>query len=447
MRHYLERLRREPQLHDKVEFAVLQSSYHFATPRHVASLSSDGVLPENEASEFVALLHGLTVDMLRSDGPYRQDLRTVRHLAERPLAPSDGTDTCKHFRHLLCLGRTEGALPFAGIARVAFVATSLVRSLTEVDVLSAEEADALLASADTVSHQLRKDFAAGDREMFLRRHGHLRPGTYDILSPRYDETESDYFDWPSRLTTVPAEPVPYRAGPSQLRAIGRLLDAHRFPLSPEDFIQFVRDSVAAREYAKHQYSRVVSDMLTCVRRTGERLGFGTEEMSYVTVDTLAALTGDDRRDRRILAAAASRGEERYAVTRTLHAPALLSRPDELVSFVALDTEPNFVAHARVIARVADVDSGEPLDGAIAMIPAADPGYDWIFTHHIVGLVTAYGGANSHMAVRALELGLPAVIGAGDARFRQWMSAGTLEIDTSNRLVRPLTATAARQGGA
>ena len=29
---------------------------------------------------------------------------------------------------------------------------------------------------------------------FLKKYGHLRPGTYDILSPRYDIAEY-YFDW------------------------------------------------------------------------------------------------------------------------------------------------------------------------------------------------------------------------------------------------------------
>ena len=46
------------------------------------------------------------------------------------------------------------------------------------------------------------------------------------------------------------------------------------------------------------------------------------------------------------------------------------------------------------------------------MPSADPGFDWIFTRDISGFVTQFGGANSHMAIRASELGIPAVIGAG-----------------------------------
>ena len=46
------------------------------------------------------------------------------------------------------------------------------------------------------------------------------------------------------------------------------------------------------------------------------------------------------------------------------------------------------------------------------MPNADPGFDWIFCHGIAGLITQYGGANSHMAIRCAELGIPAAIGIG-----------------------------------
>ncbi|MFH8562026.1 PEP-utilizing enzyme [Streptomyces sp. NPDC017988] len=436
MRHYLERLRDRPHLHDKIEFDVVQSSYDFTLPRVAESWVAEGVLSGHQAMEFVDALHFLTARMMATDGPYRRDLRTAQQLALRPLEPGPGVSPQEHFRSLLSLCRREGALPFAGIARAAFTATRLVRSLVERGVMSAQEADALLGSADTVSNQLRRDFATGDREAFLRRYGHLRPGTYDILSPRYDESDGQYFDWSSPASAGPEEPVEFHMDAGRVRAVGQLLAEHGMPASAGDFLDFVRGSVAGREYAKLQYSRVVSEILTLARTIGERLGFTPADLSYVPVDALAACTGDRNRDHSRLAAAVARGRDAHEVTMSLHGPALLCGPEELVSFTGLDVEPNFVAHARVVAPVADVDAGDPLDGAIAMIPAADPGYDWIFTHNIAGLVTAFGGANSHMAIRALELGLPAVIGAGDIRFRQWLAADSLEIDTSNRLVRP-----------
>ena len=39
-----------------------------------------------------------------------------------------------------------------------------------------------------------------------------------------------------------------------------------------------------------------------------------------------------------------------------------------------------------------------------------------FSHNIAGLITQYGGTNSHMAIRCAELGIPAAIGIGDKRY-------------------------------
>ena len=60
------------------------------------------------------------------------------------------------------------------------------------------------------------------------------------------------------------------------------------------------------------------------------------------------------------------------------------------------------------------------DGSLAnkiiMIENADPGYDFIFSKKISGLITKYGGANSHMSIRCMEEKLPACIGIGETQF-------------------------------
>jgi phosphoenolpyruvate-protein kinase (PTS system EI component) len=69
-----------------------------------------------------------------------------------------------------------------------------------------------------------------------------------------------------------------------------------------------------------------------------------------------------------------------------------------------------------------------------MIPSADPGFDWIFSCGINGFITMYGGANSHMAIRAAELEIPAIIGTGEMLYNEWAKANSLEIDCLNNRV-------------
>ena len=77
------------------------------------------------------------------------------------------------------------------------------------------------------------------------------------------------------------------------------------------------------------------------------------------------------------------------------------------------------------------------EGKILMIPSADPGFDWIFSQGICGFITMYGGANSHMAIRAGELGIPAVVGIGAKEFDRLKKAKSLEINCSAKFVRIL----------
>ena len=77
---------------------------------------------------------------------------------------------------------------------------------------------------------------------------------------------------------------------------------------------------------------------------------------------------------------------------------------------------------------------ENISGKIICIENADPGFDWIFSYKIDGLITMWGGANSHMAIRSGELGLPAVIGAGQLLFEKWSRAHILFIDCPGQRV-------------
>ena len=59
-----------------------------------------------------------------------------------------------------------------------------------------------------------------------------------------------------------------------------------------------------------------------------------------------------------------------------------------------------------------------LDNKIILIENADPGYDYIFGFKIKGLITMYGGSNSHMTIRCSELNVTAVIGVGHKTFSE-----------------------------
>ena len=121
-------------------------------------------------------------------------------------------------------------------------------------------------------------------------------------------------------------------------------------------------------------------------------------------------------------------------------PALITDANDFYCFTVGYDTPNFIGSSRCSTNILRLDSShqvqpDQLDNKIVLIPNADPGFDWIFAHNISGLITKYGGANSHMAIRAAEFSLPAAIGVGEALFLKLVSAEIVELDPANQTLR------------
>ena len=102
---------------------------------------------------------------------------------------------------------------------------------------------------------------------------------------------------------------------------------------------------------------------------------------------------------------------------------------------------NFIGNKRIEAQVVLLTpytkNIPPLEGKIICIEGADPGYDWIFTRNIAGLITKYGGANSHMAIRSSELDIPAAIGCGAQPFNRVVAAKKCLLDCQRKNLEPI----------
>jgi glutamine kinase len=301
--------------------------------------------------------------------------------------------------------------------------------------VACEFRDNVLAAASTVTGTLVREFHKLDRADFLDRYGYLRPGTYNILSPRYDEAPDRYFDWASSGREAPdvGEPVTFCASAQELRAMRRALGDSGLDLGPSDFLDFLTQVVNYREAAKLALSHNLSDGLRALTAWGERRGLSADDLSHIPIGELRRT-----RDPGLLRERAAQGRDAYARTQQTRLPPVIGGHQDIWSFEMPPTMPNFITQHCVVGDVAIIERGDDPRDRIAFVPSADPGYDWIFTHRVRGLVTAYGGVNSHMAIRARELGLPAITGAGEARYQEWSSARRIELDAANKVVRILS---------
>lgn len=443
---YLDWLARHPELHDKVEFDVVPTcdSLDFARWEH--RLSDVGGFSPDDIQLLRTGLQAITRQAIkRTPG----DWATIR-AAENRFAALASAPLPRHERatRLLEEARRYGTLPFAHLARSAFVAVTLLRSARDTGVIDTSAYDAFMNSVQTVSHQFTAHAAAVragtlDEQEFIQRYGHLRPGTYDITAPSYAEDPERYIR-PILQRTVEPKPESTDAltrWQSALPGMSQALNEQGVEVTPEALDRFLRTAIEGREYAKFVFTRHLSAALDDLAEFAAERGVSREvlaEVALAQVQPLHPLESDDSYAER-MHAAAEQGRTARALARCIELPALICDTGDFEYFYYAASHPNFVGSGRVVANCVDLEQaadpdGPDLHGKIALIPQADPGYDWLFGQGIAGLVTLYGGANSHMAIRAAEFGLPAAIGVGETRFAQWRRADILELDAGNRRV-------------
>ena len=439
---WLDRLRTHPHLHDKVEFDVALSAFapDFDLRAETQCISLSGA----DLEVFRSALRSLTVRLAGgSTTPIKKQLRLIEVLERRRAAIE--TDYANP-RPSTAAALIEdvlryGTVPFAILARHAFIARSLVSGLVGAAALDAAVADRFQSNIRTVATDFIEDVRSvadgtKDRADVLRRYGHLRPGTYDLLSDRYDRRFSDAtVPFASRSPAGTLTEQIFAAG--DLARVDRALSSSGIDIEAGALFDYVREAVQGREYAKFAFTHNVSDLLEVIAAVGERHGLSREELTFIDVRSFLDVFVEPggRTAESQLRQLAESGRERHRATAAIRLPSLITRPTDVWVVPLRVEQPNFITRGSARAPVATLgsthDDPSAIDGRIVAISSADPGYDWIFTRPIAGLVTRFGGVNSHMAIRCAEFGIPAAIGCGEQIFSRVTAASEVRLNCAD----------------
>ena len=447
--HYLAHLKTHPHLHDKVEFEIVFTCLSFNFDQRAQRLIAAGF----SRAEVKQLRDALARLTLRAFDRVDSDHAAIDNLLQRQPAIA-AVDQPPLRRALMLLDdcRIHGTLPFAHLARSGFVAMVVLNSAVDSGVISAAERAVYLQSISTVATEYRDDcdqlhWGGLSLQSFLARHGHLRPGTYDITMLSYAEDPARYIGSSTQgrarsIVSPLADVAEVWSLETRSRFTAALAQAG-LTANFERVDRFMRQAIAGREFAKHSFTRSLSQALDLVARFGTEIGLTREELSHLSLADLRAcdtgwLCNDPAAG---LRARAEEGRLAHDVSLGVELPPLLLGEDDFTTFLYPDTEPNFIGHSAITADIVCVEKPPAksgvLAGKIVLIRQADPGCDWLFVHDIGGLITAYGGANSHMAVRAAEFGLPAAIGVGEQRYNNLAMSTRLVLDCQQRTITSL----------
>lgn len=432
--YYLDELVKNPHLHDKVEFDIVQSCYTLDMDERLKKLEKKGfTISELEVlKEHLRLLTNRIVDP--DNGLWKEDSTKLDILEQRrQRLLSSKISSLEKVYWLIEDGKTFGTLPFAGLARVGFIAFQLLQSLVRTGIFNQNDYCQFLTSLSTVSKKLTLERKSLTAKAFLNRYGHLRPGTYDIMSSTYANNPELYFAANTVETTVDTKQT-FSATASQMKQIEQLLRKEKVNLNASELLDFIKCGIELRESAKFRFSRNLSHAIEEIAHYGADLGLSREQMAYSDIRTIKDQSFGYLNPLDALENSIELGKVTYEKTLKTSLPNLITSADDVWQFSIPDSTPNYVTQSKAIGQPKSHFETDKLKDAIICIPNADPGFDWVFSKRIKGLITAWGGANSHMAIRASELGIPAVIGAGEVNYENWSTAKTLNIDCMNKRV-------------
>ena len=445
--HWVKMLSKNPELHDKVEFDVAITAFSFDIDNKIDQLIGT-VLNNDEKLEFKEshLNQTRTLMLGNCEGSIALAMQKVNKLSQIQNNEMGNNDISSIFEMLNnCINL--GTVPFSILARHGFIAKIILESLESKGILSNQEINEIQSNVETVASELVVDMnlmQSGelDNKIFMKKYGHLRPGTYDIMSNRYDQMTNFSMDGDSNYKNNKKE-TKLKLSKIKRTNIDQLLKQNGFDdFTTDNLFDYINDAIVGREYGKFIFSKTLSEILEVIASFGNENNLSREEISHIPFKTLLEIftSSNNETHEDYLRKLSIKEAKKNEISSAIRLPQVLI--DDTGAYIVpfQVSHPNFITSKKVTASFITLNSdmdGVSLDNKLVMIEGADPGYDWIFSQNIAGLITKYGGANSHMAIRCAEFGIPAAIGCGEQRFDNLKGGTKVHLDCEAGLIMPI----------
>lgn len=423
---YIDKLINNPEMHDKIEFKIAYTCYKLGFENEEQELKQNNFsnLQIKEIKENLIILTNDIVTEKYTTIDSQLDLCRIMGEKREKVISSEIDETVK-ISQLIHDCEHYGTLPFSKLARFAFIGNIIIDSMVDAELISRTERENFFKSINSVAIEflnkismLKKNLIK--KEDFIREFGHLRPGTYDICSGTYEECFNEYFNLQEICDDFKERSI-FEFDKEKKRRIDDAFKNEGFLFTAEQFFSFARRAFAAREKSKFEFTKNLSKILDYCYAYLKKFSFSKEDLSFLEINDIITFSHKTKsiNELELLKEKIQSNREMYKITKALRLPPLIYTERNAEYFHYFDNKPNFITDKIVVGELVNLhnikDISE-LKGKIVLIPNADPGYDWIFSHNILGLLTKYGGVASHMSIRCAEMGIPSAIGCGATIF-------------------------------
>ena len=418
--YYVSKLKSDPSLHDKIEFEIAINCLVFDFEKRINELCPN-LLNKKEVKtlkEKYLVIFKKTQEN-NNTGSINLNLNKIKKLNEN----YEYYKKEKNIKKIIRFTINYGIIPFSILARHAFVAENLLRSLVRLKIIDNKDLENFKSGLETVTSKFifHCNMLSSNSMSFLKFkkiYGHLRPGTYDINSKSYSSFKKDFFI--KKRSTIEKK-KPFNLNKKKITKIKNILKKNDLNLDVAQFFLYIRKSIESREYSKFVFTKYVDLVLKRISEIAKLKGLSKKQISFFSIKELTNLKLIKSSKKKLLNKIQKR-ESDYKTNLNIKLPLVLidAKGVDVIPFQV--SSPNFIGSKKIFSKIVFIDNnidfkkGE-LNQKIILIENADPGFDWLFNFPINGLITKFGGANSHMSIRCNELKIPAAIGVGEKIFQ------------------------------
>ena len=429
MNYYLKNFKNEKSFHDKVEFEIVFSCYTLATKDKI-NQKLRKFLNSNERINFINELKNINkIAVFQIDKDYKliEELIKKQELIEKSsLYYIDKiywlVEDCKKY----------GTLPFAGLARCGFIAMEILNSFVEKKILTDNDKLKFLSSIKTITSEMKEDIHK-DKKIFIKKFGHLRPGTYEITSLNYKENFNKYFNnFNKKKINRNYKNKKFIFSKIQKNKINKFINENEAYKDFDSLIEFITKSIRYREYSKFIFSKSIDLIFNNIQKFGKKFSIKRDRLSYLKIVDILDLYFNLSEGEPInnIKKRIKENKIEYFKNKKIDLPDVIISPEDLYVQKKGVSKINYISNKTMYGKILDYKKTSLNSNfdKVVCIENADPGYDFLFSKNIKGLVTKYGGQNSHMAIRCAELNIPALIGVGDQMFQKITNSEYIKID-------------------
>ena len=438
--YFVDKLRNNLSFHDKIEFKVIPTCFELFEKKKLNFLS------KNEFKIYNSALKSLTKEILSQKNVFlSNDIIKIKEL-EKNLINFQFKHSIQKIFFLINLCKKMGTLPFAGIARCAFISTKILRDMVSKKLMSKDDLESFYNDMNTITRKFNLDLNKYknkkiSKKLFLKKYGHLRPLTYSISSKNYREGFNKYFN---NLKINHLKFKKFSLNKKKKKRINILLKKE-FKISEIEFFNFASESIKGREYSKFVFTKCIDEIFSSLKDLAKELNMNHNDLEYMSIDTILNSYNNLKvsKLKYEIKNEIKNNKIMSSISDTIKLPDVITDLKDIYYNYETSLKGNYITRSTVIGKVKKITKQAlnqkklKLDNHIVFIENADPGFDFLFSHDIKGLVTKYGGANSHMAIRCMELNIPAIIGIGKVNFNFFSSSNLIEINCNNSTINVL----------